>query len=595
VKRIRIAIALVLAGSLGITGFTAHATDIPDEQWHVSTTAWQSLVSTSFHSIAIVDQLPIGDTFSHLWAENLRTVDWTRHQCTNSSDAQCANPQQYSYESILPVCKGGTDVNCIDSLTTTDASGNNYLASFKQYNVDKQPNNFISDPALNIPQNSNPSIWEIPTAPHSNGTSYLVDVGLKGSVDSHGNPTAQQSLFADIVPVSVHKNALTNIPSCWPATASQTQAIHNDFFCTGSEGQYTSDTEPRCAAAAGTQGDCYAPEPFPVGLKFSLKLRLKSEPIGWIHGRISSPSITIGKDASGATIMNVEAAPVIVPIFSTDGAWAALTAKMKQWWMVDYSKYMTAPGNDGAGTESGSNPENSTQDIPGSVMFMNPHPYGDFAMSTIKTLSSEVADKSVAAPSTWSFHTLDNLGNGGTNTCISSGSGLKGIVTTNSTAYSEGAPTFQDGNLNYKVASLHYLKDGSVFHGTYDLIIRSDVARCLYKFSQAPISATISVLSEDGSSQVTSTSVNERSGWLYLSANGFTFSSPTVKIKLTQEAPVAAPAPSTSATPVPVVTTSPAPTPIMLAKKTTITCTKGKSSKTVTAIKPICPMGYKKK
>ena len=92
---------------------------------------------------------------------------------------------------------------------------------------------------------SAPSVWDIQNAQHDNGTSYLVDVGLKGSVDIHGKTTIQQSLFANIVPVSIHKNALANIPSCWPATASQTQAKHNDFFCTGSEGQYTSDTEPR--------------------------------------------------------------------------------------------------------------------------------------------------------------------------------------------------------------------------------------------------------------------------------------------------------------------------------------------------------------
>ncbi len=593
-KRSRFAFAFVLATTLGISGITANAADVPDEQWHVSTTAWQSLVSSSFHSIAVVDQLPIGDTFSHLWAENLRTADWTRHQCTNSSDQQCANPQQYSYESILPVCKNGADVDCIDSITTVDTAGKSYEGTFRQYNVDKQPNNFISAPELNIPQNSNPSIWDIPNAPHANGTSYLVDVGLKGSVDSRGNSTVQQSLFANIVPVSIHKNALLSIPSCWPVSATQTQIKHNDFSCVGSEGLYTSDTEPRCAAASGVQGDCYAPEPFPAGLKFSLKIRLKTEPVGWIHGRISSPSISITQAGTGMTMMTVEASPVIVPIFFKDGAWNALTAKVKQWWTEDFSKYMTAPGNDAAGTASGSNPENPGQNVANEVIFMNAHPYGEFSMSTIKTLSSEVADKAVAAPSTWSFHTLDNLGSGTTNSCITTGSGLKGIVTTNSTAYSEGAPTFQDGNLNYKVASLHYLKDGSVFHGTYDLIIRSDVARCLYKFSQAPISATISVLSEDGSSQVTSTLVNERAGWLYLSANGFTFSSPTIKIKLTQEAPLPAPSPTpvVTVTPTPAATVTPAPkAPV----KTTITCVKGKTTKTVTAVKPLCPKGYVKK
>jgi hypothetical protein len=590
-KRSRSILVIATILICGFSGLSATASDIPDEQWHVSTTEWQTLQSSAFHSLAIVDQLPIFDTFSHLWAENYQTADWTRRQCTSTSDTDCVNPQQYSYESILPPCKDAADVDCIESINAVDSSGNSSAGEFKQFNLDKQPNNFTSAPELNIPQNSNPSIWEVKSAPHANGSNYLVDVGLKGSVDSHGKATIQQSLFANIVPVSVHKNALTNIPSCWHKDPSQTQAVHNDFFCTGSEGQYVSSTEPRCAAASGTSGDCFAPEPFPAGFKFSLKIRLKSEPIGWIHGRISSPTISIAKIASGATLVNVEASPVIVPIFFTDGAWSSLTPKVKQWWQTDFAKFMVAPGNEGAGTASGSNPENPSQNIPNEVIFMNPHPYGDFSMATIKTLSSEVGDKSVAAPSTWSFHTLEDLGVGGTNPCIANGSGLKGVVTTNSTAYAAGAPTFENGNLDYKVASLHYLKDGSVFHGTYDLIMRSDVARCLYKFTNAPISATISVLSEDGSSQVTSTSVNEKGGWLYLSANGFTFSSPTVKVKLTQEAPTPTPGVSSSPTP---SATQPA-APVAAAKKTTITCIKGKSTKSVTAAKPTCPSGYKRK
>jgi hypothetical protein len=54
-------------------------------------------------------------------------------------------------------------------------------------------------------------------------------------------------------------------------------------------------------------------------------------------------------------------------------------------------------------------------------------------------------------------------------------------------------------------------------------------------------------------------------------------------VKLTQEV---APAP----TPSPVATVKPA-----AAKKATITCVKGKTSKKVTAVNPKCPTGYKKK
>jgi hypothetical protein len=155
------------------------------------------------------------------------------------------------------------------------------------------------------------------------------------------------------------------------------------------------------------------------------------------------------------------------------------------------------------------------------------------------------------------------------NPCFADGVGLKGIVSTNSTTYSEGPPSFVDGSLIYRVASAHYSSDGSVFRGTYNLVMRSDVARCVYKFSNSPIKASIEVVSENGeTSNVATTVSNEKDGWLYLSANNFTFSQPTVKVKLTQE---------------------------KVAKATTITCTKGKTVKKVTSVNPKCPSGYKKK
>jgi hypothetical protein len=73
--------------------------------------------------------------------------------------------------------------------------------------------------------------------------------------------------------------------------------------------------------------------------------------------------------------------------------------------------------------------------------------------------------------------------------------------------------------------------------------------------------------------------INEKDGWLKMTAGGFTFSTPSIKVKLSQEAPA----------------TSAAPAAKPVAKKTTITCVKGKTTKKVTAIKPTCPTGYKKK
>jgi len=177
-------------------------------------------------------------------------------------------------------------------------------------------------------------------------------------------------------------------------------------------------------------------------------------------------------------------------------------------------------------------------------------------------------------------------------------------VTTNALTYSAGPPTYnkESGALEYKVASPHFEASGAEASGSYDLVLKSDVARCIYGFSKAPIKAEISISSQDGQKKVATTVVNESNGWLYLSAKGFTFSSPVIQVKLTQEAPAPAPTPTPTPTPIatqapaPIESAAPAPTlkPVM-AKKITITCVKGKLVKKVSAVNPKCPAGYKKK
>ena len=132
--------------------------------------------------------------------------------------------------------------------------------------------------------------------------------------------------------------------------------------------------------------------------------------------------------------------------------------------------------------------------------------------------------------------------------------------------------------------------------GNYDLVMRSDVARCLYKFSNAPINATIEITSEDGNQQVAATALSERDGWIHLNANGFTFSSPIIRVKLSQ--------PSSS-----VESSTPTPTSPMMSQSSTsnqttinskkvvktIVCERGKRLKKVVGTKPVCPTGYKLK
>ena len=161
----------------------------------------------------------------------------------------------------------------------------------------------------------------------------------------------------------------------------------------------------------------------------------------------------------------------------------------------------------------------------------------------------------------------------GANKCILNSKTLAGFVTTNSTTYSAGPPVFNEstGTLDYKVSSLHLKSDGKVFKGSYDLYIDKNVARCIYNFSSAPISASISVVNENGETVVPSTSLTEVENWIHLSAKDFTFSSPTLRVKFRQAKVIAK------------------------SGSKTISCSKGAVTKKISGVSPKCPTGYKKK
>ncbi len=149
-------------------------------------------------------------------------------------------------------------------------------------------------------------------------------------------------------------------------------------------------------------------------------------------------------------------------------------------------------------------------------------------------MRAAVKDTAAGTSTLWSIESIP-LGN---QPCFAKADGVLGVVSTNATAYDGTAPGFKDGQLTYKVAGLHYAPDGKTLNrGTYDLVMRSDIARCLYGFSSAPISAKIQVLTEQGEAVVASTVVNERNGWLNLAAYGFTFSEKNIKVELTQFSP----------------------------------------------------------
>ena len=166
-----------------------------------------------------------------------------------------------------------------------------------------------------------------------------------------------------------------------------------------------------------------------------------------------------------------------------------------------------------------------------------------------------------------------------------------GLVITNAMLYDPGALKFENDALTLGVAGAHLGFDGSVFMGTCDIAMRSEKARCLYNFISAPTNASVSVPQGMETQNIATEIVNEKDSWLSVSAEIFTFSSPTIRLKLSQGTLVNR---TLTATPTSSARPTPSPKPTVV-KKLTITCVKGKLVKKVTAVKPVCPKNYKKK
>ncbi len=544
-----------------------------DEQWPIP-----NEVALGHHSVLIGEQSGGFGSYSQLTTQ----YDNGTFLCKSVKDEHCSKGWFYDYNSVFPVCDNLSQVNCIEGLSGKTDSGDVRNAIFDQYTYVNHPNMYVGDLTNGVPMAGSPSIWKIPGLPHPGGDEYAIIAGLDGLYHKSDANYRYEDFYLSLSPVSrktgiwagTDINGFENYSKCIQKSNQNGQGY---LACGGGAQEFGNF---KCAVKTNQNGDCYLQRPFPTNARFEIKVRLAKEPISWLHGRLLNPLIEISSGPSGSVRLSVEAGSVKVPTFYYGSQYAALDSEIKRYWdqclPARTCGFSTRISGSDFPNEKNGNLRN-VQDYAES--------FGERALSLIGTFAKAASEKSVAVPSFWSLRSLTKNEMTKANGCFSEGSGIKGIVTTNSTTYSEGPPSFTDGSLKYKVASAHFNPDGSEFKGTYNLVMRSDVARCLYKFSAAPLSASIEVISENGQSTIATTVFGERKGWVELAAYNFGFSSPTVKVKLTQEAEVVAPTP----TPTPSASAKPA------AKAVTITCIKGKTSKKVTAVKPKCPTGYKKK
>ena len=563
-----IAIFTILFLALGIPN-SALSAEVSDEMFMVGTEP--GLGYLGYTAFPVGASVNMNSGLIGMKTSNLKVIDisW----CKSIDDSACSDKDYFHYVAMFPLCEKSLDVDCLESVIASNKDGRELQVKNISAFSSLTTHEYSGSRAINLPSGGVPTLFEIPEAPHIGGTTYMAIAGSYGSWDKAlGIPTSVEngSLSIYAVKIEVGKYNVSSM-SIDPAR----------YF---SRAWRTGDTrENRCKYTDGQK--CAIAVPMPLDLKLGLKVRYSKTINGWFHGRIQDPNIEYTNNAGGGKTLLASAYAVQVPGISIWKKKSEIPKEVKAF----YDKAEKPLGGNGSG--AGNMALQQGPEDAWSLMLLNNTGYGESQMQEFLTWLPVVGDKATYLPTVWTLSLMTNFNSGIIgNTCGKDLNDLTGIVSTNSTQYLAGPPVFNKATdeLEYKVAGPHLLPNGELSRGTYDLTLRADFAKCLYGVSGTAFRATISVISDNGQSVNAVTTVGEKNGWLNMSAKGFTYSSPTIKVKLSQDAP--APTPSVSASPA-----ASAPTKPAAVKKSSITCVKGKTTKKVTAVNPKCPTGYKKR
>jgi hypothetical protein len=545
--------------------------EIPDEQFVVSSPP----SNVPSLGVVIEDSQHLKNTFSSLQAF---TADGTQEgvskvttvtDCLSYNSTGCEPNKFFLYLANLAFCDANLTSDCVDSVFATDSNSKalevNYVAPFPE----KMPFAFKGDASVNLPAGGSTFLVDIPAAKHAGGTLYLIVAQMIGAKSFTDTQFRSNGLNLGIFAVS---KVSGNYEIAGPSKNITEFRTLGQVANTRIPYDKTNNHQATCAQSSTTE--CLVAWPMPLDIKFGITLKAHSKVTGWLHGRTSDTSAEINLASNGDQLIKVSGNASLVPSIYAWFPKSELPASV-----LNY--YQSNPKDLLSGTSFGQ--WSSDLNSSGSLLKDSLN-YTENSFPEALAWYSALKDKAPMAATQWSVRSA-NSGQDPKG-CFNNNPLLSGIVSTNSNFFIAGPPVFNqsENSLDYKVASPHYLPNGEVFRGSYNLLIKSDVARCIYGFTAAPVSASVSIVSADGTTEVATTSLGEKNGWLYLSAGGFTFSSPTVRVKLTQESENSTPSAAPKST-----------TDSNVMKKVSITCVKGKISKKVTSINPKCPTGYKKK
>jgi hypothetical protein len=572
----RIIIGLVIAAFLAPA--FSYAADPVDEQF-------QSLAMPSANSLGFqANESNFAKTESSSWF-NFTTSDGTPAGkvtnvaiCNTGKEPGCEFTVHAMYRAVLPACFDAADTNCLSEITAVDATGKslkvNTLSTFPTLRYE----DFAGDLTQGVPRGSGAVLVSIPEAPHAGGDNYLMKLVVTSNrTPESGGVYGVPSISASMMAVKIVEGKFQgNRTETNTASYLKAQGISVRGVTDLAPGELPDPRYKECVMSSTTQ--CALPYGLPQDISFGFSARFSFNLTGWLHGRMRDASIKLEKKSEKESLLTVSARPIKVPVLDVVKSVDDLPDSLINYfapldWAGETLRYPLATSAQGTRVDRSEKTRVGLKNL--SFKFINTR-FDTGSMNDFLQWLPIAGDKAAALPTQWRVSTMTDRGSGVVQECLYKSNTLAGLVTTNSTMYLDGPPIYDAsrGSLDYKVASTHYEADGKTeFKGTYELLMSSSVARCIYKFTSAPVKATVSVTSENGEPNVATIVVNEKNNWLTLAAYNFTFSAPTVSVKLTQDKPQVV-------------------TPAKPAIKK-ITCVKGKVTKIVAATK--CPSGYKKK
>jgi len=431
-----------------------------------------------------------------------------------------------TYTSVLPNCLEDLESPCLKSFEISNDDGKTWVkykksTSYESKIFDKNlnlPKGSYSQVSKNWPANSleklpagaNTSVFEFEDLNHFGGNQFMVQAVIEGVSSKDDLMSKSEKLSLIILPISVYSAPSPNTCSIW-----------KDY--------------------------CFKVYNFPENFKFRLSLDLKylsSDFSGWFQSRIKEGIIS----QFGGSEISFEGYAVQV-----SHALASFYKPFPETLIKDYPEIKTGLFN---GQKFTLNLIDSSINPDGIKTWFK---YGEYVN---KNASADSTLWQATSYSTTKNSVVYQQMNG----CLSKRNGLLGSVSTNATIYEVGAPEWSatQKSLSFKVASPTNDSSGFRNSGNYELVVREDIAKCLWGSSITSAKAIIQIIDETGKTQISTTTFTTKKGYLYFKASGFHFSSPKILVSFAKNS------------------------------ATSITCKKGSITKKVTGLSPKCPKGYSK-